>query len=386
MIPKRLLAAVLLLPLTALAQKPAPAARPAPSPPLDSHHIYSDRTVTFRFKAPFATKVELNLEGVAKPIPMEKGTGGVWSYTTTPLAPEIYGYSFLADGEPRIDPDNNTVTPNIAFHAGNALTIPGSTPEPWDETAVPHGTLHLHHITTQVGIGLTANQETVLVYTPPGYDEHAAKPYPTLYLLHGWSQVADTWAGQGHANFILDNLLAEGKIKPMVVVMPLGYGDMSFVQNGFGIWGDPVPVEHNTQLFMKMLLTEIMPAVESSYHVSKDRNDRAITGLSMGGLEALDTGLHHPELFAYVGGFSAAIHNLDYEHQLATLDPKAANLKLLWIACGNEDGLAEPNRKIRAFLTEKGMPVTDIETPGLHVWLVWRDNLIHFAPLLFQNQ
>ncbi len=381
---KHLLAALLaLLPVAAVAQKPVPQTAP---PPLNSHEIHSDDTVTFRFKDASAKQVELNLEGVAKPIPMEKGDGGIWSYTTQPLAPEIYGYSFLADDQPRIDPENHAVTPNIAFPAGNSIAIPGASPQPWDETAVPHGALHLHRFTTKVALGLVANQEDVAVYTPPGYDARAKQLYPTLYLLHGWSQVAESWAREGRANFIFDNLLAEGKIKPMVVVMPLGYGDMSFVQNGFSIWNDPVAVEHNTQLFMQMLTTEILPQVERIYHISHNRNDRAITGLSMGGLEAIDTGLHHTDLFAYIGGFSAAVHNLDYEHQLAALDPKAANLKLLWIACGTEDGLIKPNQKLVAFLKAKNMPLTPIETPGLHVWLVWRDNLTHFAPLLFQGK
>jgi enterochelin esterase family protein len=171
----------------------------------------------------------------------------------------------------------------------------------------------------------------------------------------------------------------------MVVVMPLGYGDMSFVENGFSIWNDPAAVEHNTELFMSLLTGEIMPMAEDAYNISRDRQGRAITGLSMGGLESLDTGLHNTDKFAWIGGFSSAVHNLDYEHQLASLDPKTADLKLLWIACGTEDGLIEANRKFVAFLKAKGMPVTQIETPGLHVSMVWRDNLIHFAPLLFQK-
>ncbi len=380
MILKPLLAALLLLPAALPAQKPA---KPAP-PRLLSHELHADRSVTFRFQDASAKKVELNLEGVARPIPMTRGKAGLWTYTTTPLAPEIYGYSFLADGQPRIDPENHSLSPNIAFPASNPLIVPGDSPQPWDETAVPHGTLHTHRFPSKIALGLPANQEDLVVYTPPGYDP-AAKPYPVLYLLHGWSGIAEGWTRDQQANFILDNLLAQGKIKPMVVVMPLGYGDMSFVQNGFGIWRDPVPVEHNTQLFMAMLTTEILPFVESAYNVSRDRNGRAITGLSMGGLESLDTGLHNTDKFAWIGGFSSAVHNLDYEHQLASLDPASANLKLLWIACGTEDGLIEPNRKFIAFLKAKGLPVTQIETPGLHVSLVWRDNLIHFAPLLFQD-
>jgi enterochelin esterase family protein len=376
--------ALLLSAIVVSAQKPAGTPAPPP-PPLRSHDVHPDRTITFRFKDALANKVELNLEGVAKPLPMAKGQDGIWSFTTQPLAPEIYGYSFLVGDEPRIDPENHDVAPNIAFPASNTVEVPGDVPQPWDETAVPHGTLHVHRFPSKIALGLPANQEEVVVYTPPGYDASAAKPYPVLYLLHGWSGVAEGWTRDQQANFILDNLLAEGKIKPMVVVMPLGYGAMSFVQNGFGIWRDPVAVEHNTQLFMKLLTGEIMPVVEGAYHISREREGRAITGLSMGGLEALDTGLHNTDKFAWIGGFSSAVHNLDYEHQLATLDPGTANLKLLWIACGTEDGLIDANRKMVAFLKAKGMPVMQVETPGLHVSLVWRDNLIHFAPLLFQK-
>ena len=380
---KHVLAALLLfLAVAAAAQKQVE--KPSP-PPLLSHELHPDRSVTFRFKDAAASKVELNLEGVAKPIPMEKGKAGIWSYTTRPLAPEIYFYSFLVGSEPRIDPENHVLVSNLFFPAGNAMVIPGETPQLWDETAVPHGLLHTHRFTSKVALGLPSNQEEVVVYTPPGYDAHAAKPYPVLYLLHGWSGVAEGWTRDQQANFILDNLLAEGKIKPMVVVMPQAYGDMSFVENGWRVWDDPAVVDHNTQLFMSMMTAEIMPLAESAYDISRDREGRAITGLSMGGLEALDIGLHNTDKFAWIGGFSSAVHNLDYEHQFAALGPKSADLKLLWIACGTEDSLIDANRKLIAFLKGKGMPVTQIETPGLHVSLVWRDNLIHFAPLLFQE-
>lgn len=375
---------VLLQAIAIFAQQNAP--KPdQPPPPLQSHQLHADRSVTFRYRALSAKHVDLNLEGVAKPIPMTREKGGIWSYTTQQLAPEIYFYSFLVDGEPRIDPENHRVASNLVFPTSNTLLIPGETPQPWEETGVPHGIVHDHRFTSKIALGLPANQEDVVVYTPPGYNPHAAKPYPVLYLLHGWSGVARGWVDDQQANLILDNLLAEGRIKPMVVVMPLGYGDMSFVENGFNIWNDPAAVDHNTQLFMRLLTEEIMPMAESAYNIARDREGRAIAGLSMGGLESLDTGLHEADKFAWIGGFSSAVHNLDYEHQLATLDPKSANLKLLWIACGTSDSLIDANRKMIAFLKEKGMPVTQVETPGLHVSLVWRDNLIHFASLLFQK-
>ena len=385
MVLKHLLAAVLFLQAVAVpAQKPPSKSTPPP-PPLLSHELHPDRSVTFRFKDLSAAEVKLKLDGVAEPILMVKGPDGIWSYTTPPLAPEIYFYSFLAGDESRIDPENHRIVPNLVFSGASVLDVPGNTPQLWDETTVPHGTLHIHRFTSKIALGLPANQEEVVVYTPPGYDARAAKAYPVLYLLHGWSGGAEGWSRDQQANFILDNLLADGKVKPMVVVMPLGYGDMSFVENGFSVWRDHLAVEHNTQLFMSLLTGEIMPMAEASYNISRDREGRAITGLSMGGLESLDIGLHNTGKFAWIGGFSSAVHSLDYEHQLATLDPKTADLKLLWIACGTEDGLIEANRKMIAFLKAKGMPVTQVETPGLHDSLVWRDNLIHFAPLLFQR-
>jgi len=278
MILKPLFVAMLLLPAIAFpAQKPA--AKPAPpAPPLLSHEVHADRSITFRFWDAAAAKVELNLEGVAKPIPMNRGKGGIWSFHTQPLPPEIYFYSFVDGGKPRIDPENHRIVPNLVFPASNAVEVPGQTPQPWDETGVPHGAVHTHRFTSTIARGLPANQEEVVVYTPPGYDAHAAKPYPVLYLLHGWSGVAEGWVKDQQANFIFDNLLAEGKIKPMVVVMPLGYGDMSFVQNGFDIWNDQVAVEHNTQLFMSLLTGEIMPMVEGAYNISRDREGRAADG------------------------------------------------------------------------------------------------------------
>jgi enterochelin esterase-like enzyme len=347
--------------------------------------IHPDRSVTFHYKDDGAKSVLLGLEGVAKPMPMAKDESGIWTLTTGPLAPEIYGYHFEVDGLPRLDLSNPHITPNLV-NLSNLLTIPGDAPEPWDATDVPHGTLEHHPYTTSTVVGLENNQSGYLVYTPPGYDAKAKKPYPVLYLLHGWSDSEVGWPAVGRANFILDNLLAQWKIKPMVVVMPLGYGDMAFVRDGFNVWQDPAPIDHNTTLFTQAFLDEVMPRVESEYNISRKREDRAIAGLSMGGLESLSIGLTHTDKFAYIGGFSAAVHKLDYAKELATLDPKTANLRLLWIACGTEDGLIKANRNLIAFLKTKDMPVTQIETPGLHVWMVWRDNLTHFAPLLFQSK
>jgi len=352
--------------------------------PIRSIEIHPDRTVTFNYKDAAATTVELILGGLPIPLPMERDTTGTWTATTPPLVPEIYGYHFEADGDFRLDPANPSTTINLVDIA-NLLTVPGDTPQPWEETNVPHGTLHHHIYASSTVLGLPQNQNSYYVYTPPGYDAKAKKAYPVLYLLHGWSDSDSGWTAVGRANLIFDNLLADGKMKPMVVVMPLGYGDMSFVHN-FNVWEEPATIDHNTDLFTQSLLTEVLPRVESEYHVSKDRNDRAIAGLSMGGLESLEIGLTHTGQFAWIGAFSSAIHNLDYTRKLAALDPQAADLRLLWIACGTEDSLIKPNRRFVAYLKTKEMPVIQIETPGFHNWMVWRDNLIHFTPLLFQKK
>jgi enterochelin esterase-like enzyme len=352
--------------------------------PFHSTEVHPDRTVTFLYKDAAATKVELVLGGLPKKLPMEKDATGIWTATTPPLAPEIYGYRFEADGDFRLDPANPHTSVNLV-DVSNLIEVPGDTPQLWDSTDVPHGTLHHHIYATATVLGLPQNQNRYFVYTPPGYDSKAKKPYPVLYLLHGWSDSDSGWTAVGRADLIFDNLLAEGKIKPMVVVMPLGYGDMSFLDS-FNLWDEPAAIDRNTDLFTKALLTEVLPRVETEYHISKDRSDRAIAGLSMGGLESLQIGLTHTDKFAWVGGFSSAIHNLDYAQVLPSLDPKTANLRLLWIACGTEDSLIEPNRNFIAFLKTKDMPVTQIETAGFHTWMVWRDNLIHFAPLLFQQK
>jgi enterochelin esterase-like enzyme len=348
-----------------------------------SAEVHPDRSITFRYKDPAASKVLLYLDGVVKPLAMKKGGDGVWSLVTPQLAPEIYGYAFVADGQPRLDPNNPVIKPNL-IHLGNAVTVPGNTPQLWEARDVPHGAVHHCFYTSKVVSGLVDGQSEYFVYTPPGYDPKTAEPYPVLYLLHGWTDMANGWIEVGQANFIFDNLIADGKVKPMLVVMPLGYGDMKFVTSGEAVWDDDAKVDRNVALFSQALLTEVLPQVESAYNASKKREDRAITGLSMGGLESLTIGLMHPEQFGWVGGFSSALGHREKD-QLAHLNAKITALHLLWIACGTDDELITPNRQFIAWLKTKEVPVSAIETPGMHNWMVWRDNLAHFAPLLFQN-
>jgi enterochelin esterase-like enzyme len=367
-------------------QKPAPPPPAAPPMFKPDPVVHGDGTVTFTYSDPTAATVSLVLEGKAQPIAMSKDAAGTsageWTVTTESLKPEIYSYHFMVDGRYELDAHNVVIKAGV-LNVGNGVLVPGTPPEPWEQTAVPHGEVHEHWFTTSVVKGLERDQDAYFVYTPPGYDARAKVKYPVLYLLHGWSDTAGGWVGIGKANEIFDNLIAAGKAKPMIVVMPLGYGEMSFVYDGWGVWQDAAKIDRNTALFQQSLLTEVVPRVEREYDIAAGRENTAIAGLSMGGLEALTVGLNHTGMFAYVGGFSAADHMLRPE-ALSGLDPKTANLKVLWISCGTEDGLIVANRRVAGFLKGEGLPVTEIETPGMHAWMVWRGNLVAFAPLLFR--
>ena len=323
----------------------------------------------------------LNLEGREKPLPMQKDEQGVWSVTTEPLEPDYYGYSFSADGVNLLDPSNSLRKPNLLF-GSSEVHVPGPPSLPWETNNVPHGVLHHHFYSSRV----VGDDRDYYVYTPPAYDVETKQRYPVLYLLHGYSDDASGWSAVGRANIILDNLIAQGKAKPMLVVMPLGYGTMEMVRVGWGgIFNHPEVREQNLTKFRDALLTEVMPKVENEYRVAKDRDSRAIAGLSMGGSESLLTGLNNLDKFAWVGAFSAGGLPDPFEKDFPGLDSKAnQQLKLLWIACGTEDRLITANRNLREWLKSKGIQHTDIETAGMHTWLVWRRNLAEFAPLLFR--
>jgi enterochelin esterase family protein len=350
----------------------------------NSHEVHADGTVTFRMMAPGAAHVTVILESEAKPLPLQKDSDGLWSVTTGPLAPEIYGYRFMVDGVPSLDPQNPEARNTLIFLWNNIL-VPGASPQPWEMQSIPHGTVHHHTYTTAIVQGLTAGQSEYYVYTPPAYDAKRAAAYPVLYLLHGWSDLSSGWTATGRVQNMLDALIAAGKAKPMVVVMPLGYGTMDTEHKLYSPGLNQKPGAKNAS-FSRVLLEEVMPRVEAEYHIERRREGRAIAGLSMGGLESLDIGLTHTEKFAWVGSFSGGADSLP-KTDFPPVSAKQADLRLLWIACGTSDKpKLEPNRRLIAQLKAKGFPVTAIETPGMHTWIVWRDNFLHFAPLLFQDK
>jgi enterochelin esterase-like enzyme len=352
-----------------------------------SHEVNPDSTLTFRYTAPSATKVKLNIDAYPKSLPMTRDANGLWSVTTPVLPPDYYQYHFTVNGMMRPDPLNPNTVRNI-LNPGNFVLLPGRPPAPWELADVPHGRVDHHLYTTHIAKNLPENQEPYIVYTPPGYDPKRKSGYPVLYLLHGWSDTEHAWTENGHADYILDRLLADGKVVPMIVVMPLGYGDLNFVTHGFGVWTQQVPVSSNVELYGQMLLTEIMPAVDREYNIAPGRANHAIAGLSMGGLESLTIGLNHPGQFAWIGGMSAAIDGNDtrLDTSIPNLDAKKANLRLLWVGCGKADALITGNRAFIAWAKTKGLDPIAVETPGAHTWLTWRDNLVTLTPLLFHTR
>ena len=284
----------LLLAVTAVAGL---AQAPQQPPPVISPEVHPDGRAAFRFRAPNAKKVSLAREGTELQ-PMQKDDQGVWSVTTDPLEPDLYGYAFVADGVSLIDPSNPLIKPNL-LHTESVVHVPGPASLPWEISDIPHGTIH-HHFYKSTIVG---DDRDFYVYTPPGYDPLAKQTYPVLYLLHGFSDDASAWTAVGRAHMVLDHLIAQGKAKPMLVVMPLGYGAPEIVAHGFGAFRDAELRQRNFDEFRDALLREVIPQVEAAYAASKDRNARAIAGLSMGGAESLLTGLNNIDRFRLGWGF-----------------------------------------------------------------------------------
>jgi enterochelin esterase-like enzyme len=387
-------------PARPFAQTTTPAGdRTAPVPlvaaPPKYPELQPDGSATFRLAMPSAQTVDLHLEGKKDPIPMTKGADGLWTVSVPGLAPQYYSYSFTVDGKADmpgsgadvLDPHNTFIKTSF-FSNQNVFLVPGTPPMLWEVANVPHGIVHHHHYQSNI-VGIDSQY---YVYTPPGFDPKSDKKYPVLYLLHGYSDDPSAWTFMGKANIILDNLIAAGKAKPMIVVMPWGYGDMRVITRGWTSWRDPSLVASNFTNFGDALFKEVMPMVKQQYPLSAKREDHAIAGLSMGGAETLLVGLNHTDDFAWIGAFSAGgIGSDHFEALFPAITPQTgaqlqAKLKLLWIACGTEDGLFQPNQKLIAWLQSNGMQPTPIQTPGMHAWMVWRSNLSVFAPLLFQGK
>jgi len=333
--------------------------------------------VTFRLRAPQAREVTVSGEWGGKPQELAKDEQGIWSATIGPLAPEIYGYSFTVDGLRIADPGNPALKP-MRSPTTSILEVPGQPPLLHEFQEVPHGTVR-HHWYASKSLGV---RRSLHVYTPPGYDKETQIRYPVLYLFHGSGDNDATWAVLGRAHLIIDNLLAQGKVRPMVVVMTDGHAALPQLTGGV----TPNMISRNVEDFGRDLLEDVLPFVESNYRVKKERTQRAIAGLSMGGGQSLTIGLNHLDLFAWVGGFSSFLRNPETTIAKVLTDAKGTNerLKLLWIACGKDDRLIEQAQEMSALLKQKDIRHEFLTTEGNHSWPVWRRYLADFAPLLFR--
>ena len=366
-----------------LAQPPAPPAgapRPTPNDTLVSPRAGADGQVVFSLYAPEAKAVGLQGEFVdfgAPPIAGSRREDGVWTMTAKP-PPGTYRYSFKVDGATVPDP-RNTETSRSQTTVQSLVHVPGA---PWqDDAPVPHGAVAEVYYPSAA----FSSPRRLHVYTPPGYGKPGVK-YPVLYLLHGGGDSDDSWSTVGRAGFILDNLIAAGKAKPMVVVMPAGHtpsADGSVASAGAAMGADPAD-----DPFTKDLLGSIIPYIENTYAVSTAPKDRAIAGLSMGGIQAANIGLTHADMFPYVliysSGWFPDVRGKFEDKWGPTLDADRAKLKLLWLSYGQTD-IARDNAlaALEMFGRHKLVYRTE-ETPGGHTWTNWRRYLSETAPLLFQ--
>lgn len=343
---------------------------------LVSPEVHPDRTVTFRLRAPQAKQVSVAGE-IGSGKTMTKDDRGVWSVTVGPLKPNIYDYAFTVDGLRMLDPSN----PDIKTPTTSIVLVPAEKPALYELRPVAHGSVTIHWYDSKA-CGVTRR---IFVYTPPDYAK-SGKQYPVLYLLHGSGDNESMWTASGKANLIMDNLLAEGKAQPAIIVMPFGHVPMPAQGSG------DMAAERGrrNQLFESDLLQDVMPLVESQYRVLTDPAHRAIAGLSMGGGQSSSIGLNHPELFGYVGVWSIGARDPEntFKRLLENKKLSEQNLKLLWIGCGRQDNTVgfDNAENLSKWMTEHGVKNTWRPSEGSHEWPVWRMYLGEFLPLIFKGE
>jgi enterochelin esterase-like enzyme len=344
-----------------------------------SPEVGPDRRVTFRVHAPAAMKVEVvqlavspsqGFSANSQTLPMTR-QGNVWSATSGPLAPDIYTYRFRLDGKEQNDPANPAFVEEFSGDRTSKISIPGAL---WTDATSPAGRFTRHTYKS----ALIGGDEEYAVYTPPAYDRARADPYPVLYLLHGAGDNAATWVTNGGVDLTLNNLIARGRAKPMVIVMPLGYGTTSAVLDA--------------TKFEQALFREIVPRIDQTYHVSRNAVDRAIAGVSMGGTQAYSIGVRHLTSFAWIGIFSGA-YGVAATQTVPDVDPKNAlldltPLRLLFIGYGASESPFQVanSRSLGQGLAARSVRVATVEVAGLgHVWPVWRRVVGDFLQLVFQE-
>jgi enterochelin esterase-like enzyme len=351
---------------------------------ITSPEVAPDRRVTFRLPAPQAKTVTVSGD-FGGDVQLTKGEGGLWSVTVGPLDPEMYVYYFTVDGVRLPDPNNPQVKIGyVTTTTTSLLTVPGDKPAFYDVQDVPHGEIRTLLYTSKSN-GITRE---LTAYLPPGYDDGQRRRYPVLYLLHGFANDHHSWHRYGRANDILDNLIAQRAIEPLIVVMPLGYGGAHVNGDGTGI-PPAIGDRGDVALYERDLLEDVIPMIDKKYRTFADRKHRAIVGFSMGGGQAGRIGLKHLAVFSTVGIMSAGMAGGPDTEPMKTLAADAAKtnklIDLLWIACGTDDTALKGAKTLHEALDRAGIQHTYLETDGAHHWRVWRRYLRDLAPLLFKQ-
>ena len=367
-----------------------------------SPEIGPDNKVTFRFFAPKAIKVQLTGDFLAPQkidtpfgkvdapgmVDLKEGKSGVWEYTTSePLEPELYSYSFIVDGLKVIDPNNVYLNRDVATLT-NLFIIGGGRADLYKVNKVPHGSVTRRWYNSPT----LQMDRRITIYTPAGY-ETSNKPYPVLYLLHGMGGDEEAWVTLGRTIQIMDNLIAEGKAKPMIVVMPNGNVALEAApgESSLGLSKPSFQLPKTMEGSMEESFPDIVNFVDSNYRTIKKKSARAIAGLSMGGYHSLHISKQYPDLFDYIGLFSAAIMP-DAKAKSPIYDNMDEKLKiqfnkkpkLYWIGIGKTDFLYNANKDYRKKLDDKGYKYIYYESEDGHIWRNWRIYLTEFVPQLFQ--
>ena len=351
-----------------------------------SPEIGEDGSVTLRLYAPKAEEVKVTGDFLSGEVVMTRNEVGVWEYRSEPLASELYSYSFIVDGMRDVRDPMNSYAMRDVGSLFNYFIIKGERGDLYSAQNVPHGTLS--RVWAEMSEGVSRR---MTIYTPAGY-EAAERSYPTLYLLHGMGGDEEAWVATGRVCEIMDNLIAAGEVEPMIVVMTNGC-TKHVAAPGYsheGMWR-PYMTGSMDGSFEAMFPT-VVEWVEANYRAMQSRAARAIAGLSMGGFHSLQISKTYPEMFDYVGLFSAAIFRGKegveiYEEFEERLERQfAATPRLYWIAIGEDDFLYDENVRYRELLDAKGYPYTYVESEGGHVWRNWRVYLSQFTPLLFRTE
>jgi len=350
--------------------------------------INADKTVTFQYYSPTANDVKISAQFLKGTSVLTKDGSGMWNVTLGPVKPDIYPYNFIVDGISVMDPANENFFPNERFK-GSLLDVSGDSPLIHDMQNVPHGTVNYEYYPSAEG-----TTGSLVIYTPPGYEKNTKKKYPVFYLISGTTDTEETFFKVGHANLILDNLIAQGKALPMIIVMPNGNVAAQIAAQKGGLKpGDPIGRESKeavvrSKQFEDDLIKNILPYVEKNYRVIANSQSRAIAGFSRGGGQTLRTAFGNMDKFSYVCAYSSYLtpQEIESSYKFLVDQPEKTNklFKLFWVSVGSEDFLYQQTVEYMNYLKAKNVKFESMITDGGHTWMNIKKYLFATAPLLFK--